>query len=615
MAAGAGRAAGSSGAMTKGASTSGASSGAANKPPNNPTNGKNPPNGKNTTDEKKPGENSNQQDASNNPQGPNAGKNPATSNSCTESEEQHAKRIEVEKDAILKYLSKLLEGEKRFVECINQNITKTVSSIKQSEILVKFADQEIYKNIVSQFRLNDNFKMIFSYKLIEQNLQLQKKIIDIVKQKQKNETSDKLFTELLKDNVTCILNDFIDEANNPKNGSYVKPVAVSQSGNNTGRHGGGKNFTIKRKSFFRGRRETKNKNGKKSKTRSKKVNHYLRRSKKNRGMRGGAAGEPAGDNAGEPAAENTAGESTAVGDNASGDNASGDNASGDNASGDNAPAETTAGDNASGDGNASGAEPNGNTDGDGASASETAAGGDKNTEENNDGDKTDDQKKDTNKPNPNNDNNKKPNANNPNKKPKANDPKTKNGLKSNDPASNNNNIDKSGENAQDKTANMEKKIVLDLINKLILVESSKEDFYKIIIDLIGTISGKINENPKIQESLTQTITNNMKEYVETVSKTLFVSLPNEVFGILLFYSFLFDENENTTSFGHLVDNNFRQVFRSLNKNDNPANISANFLENFKKSFLIKKVETKIENSQNGMIKNNNSIIKPQHHQK
>jgi hypothetical protein len=191
--------------------------------------------------------------------------------------------------------------------------------------------------------------------------------------------------------------------------------------------------------------------------------------------------------------------------------------------------------------------------------------------------------------------------------------KTKNGSKPNNPASNNNNIDKSGENAQDKTAKMEKKMVLDLINKLILVESSKEDFYKIIIDLIGIISGKINENPKIQESLTQTITNNMKEYVETVSKTLFISLPNEVFGILLFYSFLFDEKEDITSFGHLVDNNFRQLFSSLKQNDNPAI----FLENFKKSFLIKKVETKIGNSQNlpnGAIKNNNSIMKHQQQQ-
>ena len=117
------------------------------------------------------------------------------------------------------------------------------------------------------------------------------------------------------------------------------------------------------------------------------------------------------------------------------------------------------------------------------------------------------------------------------------------------------------------------------------MDATDGDFRNIILNLIQ-IACNITLKEK-QKDLTEILSNKMKSYIQNVYDNLKYST-YEVFGYLLFCSFLFDDKENT-EFGNYVDNEIVKL--KLGNNLTIQNVKNIFQTNILENNDLKKTNT------------------------
>jgi hypothetical protein len=126
---------------------------------------------------------------------------------------------------------------------------------------------------------------------------------------------------------------------------------------------------------------------------------------------------------------------------------------------------------------------------------------------------------------------------------------------------------------------VEKNYTQDLLKRLTEMDATDGDFRNIILNLIQIACNITLEEKK--DVLTEILSNKIKSYIQTVYANLNYST-YDVFGYLIFYSFLFDDKENrNTKFGDFVDGKIVELKNQRNLNiENVKNIfQTNILEN------------------------------------
>jgi hypothetical protein len=135
------------------------------------------------------------------------GDSQAPESECNPTTEQWAAKIQKETRAFETKLHDILSTSKYskiFFKTLQNSLVKTIESLPQSKYLVRLADQEISRSLIEQFKLDDDFKKIFSYKLLggqgEQNANtfLIGKIELLITQINQNTNENPSFTFFLK---------------------------------------------------------------------------------------------------------------------------------------------------------------------------------------------------------------------------------------------------------------------------------------------------------------------------------------------------------------------------------------------------------------------------------
>ena len=126
------------------------------------------------------------------------------------------------------------------------------------------------------------------------------------------------------------------------------------------------------------------------------------------------------------------------------------------------------------------------------------------------------------------------------------------------------------------------------MKRLTEMDATDGDFRNIILNLIQIACNITLEEKK--DELTNILSNKMQSYIQNVYNNLNYST-YDVFGYLIFYSFLFDDKENRkTEFGDFVDGEIVKL-----KNNGTLNF-----ENVKNIFqtnILKNNETKQTNTE------------------
>jgi hypothetical protein len=134
-----------------------------------------------------------------------------------------------------------------------------------------------------------------------------------------------------------------------------------------------------------------------------------------------------------------------------------------------------------------------------------------------------------------------------------------------------------GDDEQNSDKAVEKNYTQDLLKRLTEMDATDSDFRNIILNLIQIACNITLENKK--DELTVILKNKMNNYIQHVFDNLKYST-YEVFGYLLFCSFLFDDKENT-EFGNYVDEEIVKL--KLGKNLTIQNVKNIFQTNILKN--------------------------------
>jgi len=393
----------------------------------------------------------------------------ATQSNCNPTTEQWAAKIQNETDAFKKKLYELLttsEFSGKFFDNLQSALVDSIKNLPESQYLVRMADQEIFRSLINQFKLDDNFKMIFSYKLLggdnpKGDVFLIKKIEQIIK----TYDTEKGFTLQLKGVRDNYLKNFKTNAEN-----------TDQKGGN--------NCTMSKPKPKPKSNTRKHKSEKTRKQKSVKKKKSLRRWKRH--MRGGT--ETVHDIITKTVAPSNEGINAQIPE---------------------IPEITNL----------------------------------------------------INKSN-----------NEPNKPNSEENRNIKQSNETTDETSNNSNQPSNAEPGTNKA--IDEKIVSDLLARLSEIDSTDSDLRTIMLNLIKTACDNTLADPKKSQDLTNILSDKMKKYIENVYANLTLS-STEIFGFLLFYSFLFDEDANqNTLFGNFID-------EQINNLKNEDNLS---MDTFKKIF-------------------------------
>jgi len=419
-----------------------------------------------------------------------AGDSQAPESECNPTAEQWAAKIQKETLEFKKKLYLLLsesENSQKFFEKLQDSLVNTIKSLPESQYLVRLADQEIFRSLIEQFKLDNDFKKIFSYKLLggqddknADNFLIGK--IDELIIKINNDTTVKnpLFTFFLK----------------TQRDEYLKNVNQKAEDNDIKNNQKGGKLTKTRKL----KRIKIRINTKKKRSRAQSKRSLRRRQRKRRyprkTMRGGDNNINVGD------FFKSLNSATATVQNNTSNNTSNENEQND-------------------------------------------AGDDKKTV---DSPKVDSPETDS---------------------PKVDSPETD----SQEPATNT----EQGDDEQNSDKAVEKNYTQDLLKRLTEMDATDSDFRNIILNLIQIACNITLENKK--DELTVILKNKMNNYIQHVFDNLKYST-YEVFGYLLFCSFLFDDKENT-EFGNYVDEEIVKL--KLGKNLTIQNVKNIFQTNILKN--------------------------------
>jgi hypothetical protein len=426
----------------------------------------------------------------------------APESECEPTPEQWAAKIQKETIAFKKKLYLLLsksEYSEQFFGALRDSLVNTIKSLPESQYLVRLADQEIFRSLIEQFKLDDDFKKIFSYKLLggqgENNADkfLIGKIELLINQINKNTSNnEQSFTLLLKEQRK----EYLEKVNQNAKDHDIK--------NENNKQKGGKVTKTRKLKRIKIRINTKKKRSRAQSKRS-----LRRRQRKRRYPRKTMRGGDGMDMNTEDVKKllNSVNSATATGNT----NTSGKN--------EKKPAET---------------------------------------------------------------------GSNPESEEGETDENTDSKENADAPAAD---IDQDEEPNNDKA--VEKNYTQDLLKRLTEMDATNGDFRNIILNLIQIACNITLEEKK--DELTNILSNKMQIYIQNVYNNLNYST-YDVFGYLIFYSFLFDDKENrNTIFGDFVDGEIVKLKNNGNLNfENVKNIfQTNILETKdKKKNTIEKNITK-----------------------
>jgi hypothetical protein len=431
----------------------------------------------------------------------------AEESSCTPSKEQWTAHTQNMTEAIVKKLGDLItnsEFSQKFFDELQTALVTMIKETPESQYLVRMADQEIFKSLIEQFKLDDDFKKIFSYKLLggERGTRGDGFLIDQVTtilQIYNNNNNDGVsFTKLLIENRNTYLKNFEQKAQEEDSNELAAAKTVQSGGQECGKK------CMKTRKLKRAKRRMNTKK-KRSRARSQNKRSLRRRRQLHRRktMRGGII--TIGGGLADEAANEAANEAEKL-----------------------------------------------------VKAEVKEEGEEKKGEK--------EEKKEE-------------------KKKEKKEGEEKKGEEGEVTGEGDGNVSIETNSGEGTTVAEEQKIIDDTLARIINYDSTDENYRTIILDLIRRASNNALETNK--DLLNNIISVKMKNFFENVYNNLTLS-SNEIFGFLMFCSFLYNENKNTV-FGNFVDN------ETSNIKNNKMVVT---IDDFKKIFRPPDVITDLQPSAN-----------------